>query len=646
MASLAIELLISSRNLGLSLEELSDSGMVKVVDICVSGLSMTLDNSDSVENLENQSLLTTLLKVYSRFVTSDMLNNQSPVTSISSHLRSSSVSVTNSFNSQLISIPRTALESIQPTSQQQSVELSPILQYPLQFSISEIHTLANTSTESATNTNVVRNESQRSLPMILSFETQPCASNSKGCLVKINLQNKIPTKLTKSQSLAESSPESFEIVCTLDEKVDHEFECPSGDLLRMSCNGSFAGVGRVLCPIRSNVVDCKTRVTSSDGSDQKISCQPSQESNESVTICLCDLSEVNVGKTDSVSFSILSIEKSVVSDFVSTWETAPSLSATEVGDSWVVLLTISSIGGFFTLCVLLSMRYDLYEQKVSSVLSNQAEVLESNTTLKVSHKTEEGRNVPAVSEYVKLMEESLPSIFKNNSLWLKFQEEMRVYHRWFGILFFYSPVFPRSLRVLSLFSSIVMMLFIQSVTYNIADPDDGSCEDCQQNQSCCWSLKSTLNLNTNRCYWKPLSSMNVTSIDSGSCHFRDIGEDMIRMFIVALISAILTAPLALSIQYLVANVLSKESVTEEQLKKERQESQMKRRERSKTQRISVDGKELVESCGRSLQEDLNNILNELSVHYTALVVDKKRNDAKEFRSKYSPQVHVSLSNLY
>jgi hypothetical protein len=48
-------------------------------------------------------------------------------------------------------------------------------------------------------------------------------------------------------------------------------------------------------------------------------------------------------------------------------------------------------------------------------------------------------------------------------------------HRWLGIVFYYSPEFPRAMRVLSLFSSIVIMLFVQSVTYNIADPDDGSC---------------------------------------------------------------------------------------------------------------------------------------------------------------------------
>jgi hypothetical protein len=109
-----------------------------------------------------------------------------------------------------------------------------------------------------------------------------------------------------------------------------------------------------------------------------------------------------------------------------------------------------------------------------------------------------------------ILDDSLPSVFKSDSLW---KEKIKVYHRWIGIVFYYSPEFPRVMRVLSLFSSIVIMLFVQSVTYNIADPDDGSCEACDS-VSCCFSLKSTLNLNEDRCYWKepPLSHWNLTVV--------------------------------------------------------------------------------------------------------------------------------------
>jgi hypothetical protein len=250
-----------------------------------------------------------------------------------------------------------------------------------------------------------------------------------------------------------------------------------------------------------------------------------------------------------------------------------------------------------------------------------------------------------VKEDLKLIEESLPSIFKTNSLWSKFKEEMRVYHRWLGIVFYYSPVFPRSMRVLSLFSSIVIMLFIQSVTYNIADPDDGSCEECER-ESCCLSMKSTLNGNEDKCYWESSGvwftnttslSLSSASPSEGSCHFREIGEDMIRMFLVAMISATLSAPLALSLQYLIANVLSKECVSEEELEKEKVQSQSRRIQRLMSSRLSnvkvgnSQSTRLVERCGESSPEDLKNILKELSRHYNELVAKNETSKSKEFR---------------
>ncbi len=200
----------------------------------------------------------------------------------------------------------------------------------------------------------------------------------------------------------------------------------------------------------------------------------------------------------------------------------------------------------------------------------------------------------SVRQDMKLIEESLPSIFKSDSLWIKFKEEMKVYHRWLGIVFFYSPVFPRSMRVLSLFSSIVIMLFVQSVTYNIADADDGSCEACED-ESCCLSLKSTLNSNEDRCYWES-SGIFITNLTSfslfsssevefeGSCHYREIENDMVRMFIVAMISAIVSAPFALSIQYLIMNVLSKESINQHDESQNKLDSHKTRMERLTTKR--------------------------------------------------------------
>jgi hypothetical protein len=212
------------------------------------------------------------------------------------------------------------------------------------------------------------------------------------------------------------------------------------------------------------------------------------------------------------------------------------------------------------------------------------------------------------------------------------------------------------MRVLSLFSSIVIMLFVQSVTYNIADPDDGSCESCED-ESCCLSLRSTLNSNEDCCYWEPftrsanLSSSTVSSAvkSPGSCHFRDIGEDMTRMFIVAIISAVVSAPLALSIQHLIMNVLSKHTaLTGEEAEKERVRKKSRRSKRisrrvdvtvppSVTAALHPSGSvELDERCGRTLLDDLNNLSGELFAHYTSLLAQGQgKRKAKEFRSRFT-----------
>ena len=112
-----IDILKHSRDVGLSYEELSESGMNKLVDMCVSGLSLSLSLYPSEVNVndeDNSLLLMSLLKEYSGFVTSDMSNDQYPVSSITSNLRSSSFFLTtsSSSSSSSIIIPQTQLESL------------------------------------------------------------------------------------------------------------------------------------------------------------------------------------------------------------------------------------------------------------------------------------------------------------------------------------------------------------------------------------------------------------------------------------------------------------------------------------------------------------------------------------------------------
>jgi len=244
-----------------------------------------------------------------------------------------------------------------------------------------------------------------------------------------------------------------------------------------------------------------------------------------------------------------------------------------------------------------------------------------------------------INDDFRSLNESLPSVFRSDPMWHKLKSELKVYHRWLSIVFYYSPVFSRSMRVLSLFSGIVMMLFIQSLVYNIADPDDGSCEECE-NEKCCLSYQSTLNPNEARCYWS-LSNMTVLEFESnispqqdlqnqegegeGSCHFRPINEDMIRQVIVAIVSAVIGTPFSLLLHFIIDHILSRDKVESkcELFSKNKISSEMtlKRHLSLSRFRSGLSSRfvcDLEESCGGNVQEDLRNMLNELSEHHKYL----------------------------
>jgi hypothetical protein len=638
MAALTIHILKVSREAGLSVEEMSESGMDKVVDMCVSGFIATspLDASDEL------SQLSSLLTAYTAFATSDMLEAQDSVSSITPSFRSSSFFLSSSSSaSSILSIPETGLESL-TGSQQQSINLPSGFIFPFQISLTETITQSTVIARPTNQSNTTLTESTLSLPLFVSLKLRAPTACVIGddCLMRVTLRHKLQYKDTISSPQSRitsftSNPTPnltyFEVDCVAGVIENRSFVCDSGDVIVISCNGSSLR-GRRLCPERLKSIDCQTRVQSSASNVSDISCQLSGH-NESMTVCVCNLSEVRAGVRDEglVSFSILSIERSVLREFVSTWESVPSLSSGNVTGSWVVLVTVGSLGVVFVLMIVLSIYYDSQTTKLLSsgkVVDHHPS--NDETCLDIISPRDSESN--EANEDLQLIEGSLPAIFKANSLWTKFKEEMRVYHRWLGIVLHYSPEFPRSMRVLSLFSSIVIMLFVQSVTYSIADPDDGSCEACQS-ESRCMSLRSTLNLRQSRCYWEP--AVSSEGEESGSCHFREIGEDMTRMFIVAMISAIVSAPFALSVQYLIVKVLSKETMSPEEEKRERENSKaLKLRRMLSTRKMSIDPDvsmtDLVESCGRSTQDDLNHLLKEVSAYYKYL--QKQKNEqAREFR---------------
>jgi hypothetical protein len=142
------------------------------------------------------------------------------------------------------------------------------------------------------------------------------------------------------------------------------------------------------------------------------------------------------------------------------------------------------------------------------------------------------------------VEDSLPSIFKRKPMLDRIFDEVKTHHKWFGIKFHFSKQFPRPLRVLSLLSSIIVLLFVQSLTNNLTNPDDGSCETFLTEESCLKPI-STFGTGNSKCLW--LSNMTCTFL-------KPANSTQIVVF-VALLSALIGTPIVILINWIVHNVL-------------------------------------------------------------------------------------------
>lgn len=133
-------------------------------------------------------------------------------------------------------------------------------------------------------------------------------------------------------------------------------------------------------------------------------------------------------------------------------------------------------------------------------------------------------------------------------------KEIKSHHKWFGVIFHYSRVFPRVLRIVSLATNVIIMLFIQSITYNLTHGDDGTCESFEDEVDCLHPT-SAYSTGSTMCYWR--------SSDS-TCHYLEPDSDLKVMIYVAIFSALVATPLAVFVDWLIINILvapTKESGT-------------------------------------------------------------------------------------
>jgi hypothetical protein len=293
-------------------------------------------------------------------------------------------------------------------------------------------------------------------------------------------------------------------------------------------------------------------------------------------------SEDDDGDDDtSVSVDFSSTAASTLDEFTTTFSSANSLTVDVVLGSWEVLLTLGLI--FVISAVFISYGYvvDTREEQATATSNQLKKALHMNVlnnskrmhkrkvvpdvelnptlrkkravTLKERSKTmmamrrTSQRNQTMGADEHRSLDQVLPTVLQPLPMWTRYKTELQVYHRWAGVYFHYSKVCSRPLRALSLVTNVIVMLFIEAVTYDIADPNDGSCELYASEPSCLSEMSSLAS--ESKCYWDE---------DEMTCNFKEIKNDMMRVVIVAIFAACLGTPFAILLQVLVQKYLSGE----------------------------------------------------------------------------------------
>jgi hypothetical protein len=604
IASLTLQYLTHAIDLKLSSEDISAVGRI---------LNLILDAS--LENQTNSELMRSLLQSYNDFILSDMTSGQRPITLVNQLYRTTHYSLEQDENT--LYSPLSPLEEFLETPRQSAQLLIPTLENEIKVSIIESSFLQkNHSFQRYSVPFGLQFDHPPCYSSISSASLSPppstSPSSSSSCVTHITLQKLSICEDQNQDSLSTRRMDGggeerreqwlFEMDCQEGNYSTQQFICPNHERISLSCNGS-AGTISQHCPIHNSSFVCASL------SSHHL-CTVLSETISNIT-CECSLLLKTSSSSPSsppqdlpdqssavINFEV--IAQSVTYEFVSTWKSAGSMSAHDVAENLIVLFTISSVAivGFLFICISTYLDKRHHDQQKRSILkmmtatqtknphnlketipkpflsfpkslslpfSFSLSSLSSNSSqIKPRHQRRAmiQRKVVIGANEEKRIEESLPLVMRPIPFIEKCKHEMILHHRWIGVLSHYSSEYPRPYRLLSLWMNVVIMLFIQSLTYNIADPDNGSCERLKTLHDCL-SLKSSLS-SSPQCQWDE---------ETGLCSYRPIQNDFSRVLVVAVLCGVLSSPFSILFQSLILFVLSAKT---KQMSNELQKSRVTR----------------------------------------------------------------------
>ena len=429
-------------------------------------------------------------------------------------------------------------------------------------------------------------------PLSLHLSSFPCdADDADSCVVTIVLQRSWSSSSGRRKLTSSTGVEAVTFTCRegIVEVLTHD--CENGLVVTTNCDGSKNYYVKTWCPVQYDMPNCNLMVGSI--ASQNPSCQLISYTDTNVT-CMCSLLPQGYGVSarrltvnnstvppGEYTINYVSMLVSMTDTFEQTLLSAGDLNADTLKKGWQAFVVVGVFAFFMSCWIGLAYYLDKVAASELEILKKKeaqrkemasgigkvhqgvtSGVATSGAVMEEETETVDNNFVFSSKNFLSFAEKALPQIMSSSSFLYRVKGELKRHHRWAGVLFHFSKKFPRALRVVSLATNIIVMLFIQSITYALTKGDDGSCGE-YNSESACLDPRSPYSTGGPKCYWVS----DAKDKDGGDCHFIQADSDVKVVIFVAVFSAMLSTPLALSADWLIKNILAAPVLSNATLKK-------------------------------------------------------------------------------
>lgn len=498
------------------------------------------ENSEISANDKEKNIaqLDFVINELSKLVLADMVIGQTPIQSTTNQIRfivqklfPNSIN-NKKVNNYTISTPLTLLEK---ASKVQSASIVLPVQTSSELSI-KMYTLRS---------QMFGNSKFNSNPLSITLSSPPCEkSNCSQSRIEILLPN-----IEKVTSKKQVYTETANISCSTGRFIVTSYKCRNGFVFNMTCNGLKSEIKNYICPNVTAGTSCKHI---SSGGQVLDSCYVLEYS-DSFVKCSCPIANnrrllsQNISDSFTTEYSVnyVSLLESTYSSFIQTTSSITNIES-NVGKSWKVLIVIGSFLVVVLILISFSQSMDMRDAK------NKLAILDSSNLKSVLVKSKRMTPVKEIgsvnSQFPNWIENSFAGIWKERKLSDKIVDEVKHHHRWFAVFYTYNEHFPRAFRIMSLTFNVLLLLFVQSLTYALENPDNGLCETFTTRVTCL-EPRSPYATGEPNCNW------SIAVDGKGSCTFIPVDDRWKIILFVALFSAIVSAPIAISITWCTENII-------------------------------------------------------------------------------------------